>query len=227
MTSFQKMKENMILGQFLPGQIKEKNLLKAFNEIDREKYLPHKLRYLAYSDIEIKVEKKRYLMSPYCLAKILEKSEINSKDVVLLVGSGYGYESAIVSRISNTVMALEENVNFYNQAEINIKNNLIDNVVNINGQFSLGCEKFSPYDIIIFLGSLNEPGKILLNQLSNNGKLMICENYNFNLDESKLVMYTKVNNKIYKEYICDLNVPKLLLGDKNENIFSLENLDKE
>ena len=61
-----------------------------------------------------------------------------------------------------------------------------------------GCEKFSPYDIIIFLGSLNEARQKLLNQLSNNGKLMICENYNFNLDESKLVMYTKVNNKILK-----------------------------
>ena len=69
------------------------------------------------------------------MAKILEKSEIKSKDVVLLIGSGYGYESAIVSKISNTVMALEKDFNFHNQAEINIKNDLIDNVVNINGLF--------------------------------------------------------------------------------------------
>ena len=213
----------MILGQFLPGLIKDNNLLKAFNETDRERYLPNKLRNLAYSDTAIKVDKDRYLISPYCLAKILERSEIKSKDVVLLIGSGYGYESAIVSKISNTVIALEKDINFHNQAEINIKNDLIDNVLNVNGFFSEGCEKFSPFDIIIFLGSSWKPSKKLLTHISNNGKLMICENYSTDLDESQLFMYTKVNNKIFKEYICDLNVPKLLLEEENENIFSLEN----
>ena len=223
MTTFQKMKENMILGQFLPGLIKDKNLLKAFNEIDREKYLPDGLKHLAYSEINIKVDDNRYLISPYCLAKIIEKSDINTKDVVLLVGSGYGYESAIISKISSAVMALEENINFHKQAEINIKNNLIDNVVNINGQLFKGCEKFSPYDIIIFLGSTNKVNETLLNQLSNNGKLMICENYNANLDESKLFMYTKTNNNVFKEFICDLNIPKLIFYEDSKEVFSLEN----
>ena len=223
MSTFQKMKENMILGQFLPGMIKDKNLLKAFNEIDREKYLPHDLKHLAYSEINIKIADNRFLISPYCLAKIIEKSNINRKDVVLLVGSGYGYESAIISKISSAVMALEENINFHKQAEINIKNNLIDNVVNINGELFKGCEKFSPFDIIIFLGSVNKVNETLLNQLSNNGKLMICESYNANLDESKLFMYTKTNNNVFKEFICDLNIPKLIFYEDSKEVFSLEN----
>ena len=108
---------------------------------------------MAYSDINIKVDKKRYLMAPYC-SKIIEKSNIKSKDVVLLIGASFGYESAIISKLSNTVISLEENINFHRQAEINIKDSLIDNVVCINGNYSLGY-KFSPYDIIIFLGSAN------------------------------------------------------------------------
>ena len=68
------------------------------------------LKHLAYSDINIKVDKKRYLMSPYCLAKDNRKSNIKSKDVVLLIGSSYGYESAIISKISNTVISLEEKI---------------------------------------------------------------------------------------------------------------------
>ena len=55
-------------------------------KIEREKYLP-KMKHLAYSDINIKVDKERYLIAPYCLAKIIEKSKIKSKDVVLLIGS--------------------------------------------------------------------------------------------------------------------------------------------
>ena len=223
MSTFQKMKENMILGQFLPGMIKDESLLNAFNQVDREKYLPNNFKHLAYSDNSIKVIKERYLISPYSLAKMIEKSEVSSKDVVLLVGSGYGYESAILSKIASTVMALEEDANFHKQAEKNLKNNLIDNVVNINDKLSVGCQKYSPFDIIIILGSLNRPSENLLNQLSNNGKLMICESYNANLDESKLFAYTRINKSIYKECICDLNLPRLNFDYKHKSIFKLEN----
>ncbi len=223
MSTFQKMKENMIAGQFLPGLIKDEKLLKVFNEIDREKYLPNELKHLAYSESNIKVASDRYLVSPFFLAKIIEKSSIKTQDVVLLVGSNYGYESAIISKISSAVMALEEDINFHKQADINIKTNLIDNVVNINGSFLKGSEKFSPYDVIILLGSGKKPSEELLHQLANNGKLMICENYNANLDESKLFMYTKTNKNIIKEFICDLNIPKLIFDEEHRNTFSLEN----
>ena len=187
-------------------------MLSVFREIDREKYLPQNVKHLSYSDINIKVDKERYLIAPYCLAKIIEKSKIQSKDIVLLIGSSYGYESAKISKLANTVIGLEENINLHKKAENNIKNDLIDNVMNINGEFLSGCNQFAPYDIIIFLGSLNLPGEIILKQLSDNGKLLICENYNTNIDEGKLFMYTKTNKDIFKEYICDLNVPKLNFG---------------
>ena len=68
-------------------------------------------------------------------------------------------------------MALEEDINFHKQADINIRTNLIDNVVNINGAFLKGSEKFSPFDVIIILGSGKKPSEELLHQLANNGSL--------------------------------------------------------
>ena len=53
------MKENMISGQFLPGLIKNRDLLKVFNDVEREKYLPNNYKHLAYSDKNIKVEKEK------------------------------------------------------------------------------------------------------------------------------------------------------------------------
>ncbi|MBF96274.1 MAG: Protein-L-isoaspartate O-methyltransferase [Alphaproteobacteria bacterium MarineAlpha9_Bin4] len=222
MSTFQKMKENMIQGQFLPGLVKDENLLNIFRKIDRETYLGNNFKHMAYSDIHIRVSNQRYFISPFSLAKILDKSEINSKDVVLLVGSGCGYESAIVSKMASTVMALEENINFFKQAETHLTNNQIDNVMNINGSFLRGCKKYSPYDIIIILGSLEKPSEDLLNQLSDNGKLLVCENYEDNLDESKLFMYTKIKKKILREYVCDLNMPKLTFNIKKQTTFNLE-----
>ena len=52
---------------------------------------------------------------------------------------------------------------------------------------------------------------------------MICENFNANMDESKLFMYTKTNKNIFKEFICDLNIPKLIFDEEHKNTFSLEN----
>ena len=98
---------------------------------------------MAYSDLNIKVTKNRYFISPYSLAKIIDKAQINSKDVVLLVGGGTGYESKILSKIASTVMALEDNLDFYNQAETHLKNNQIENVININGNPLKGCKKYA------------------------------------------------------------------------------------
>ncbi len=216
------MKENMIISQFLPGLVKDKKLLSVFSEIDREEYLGNDFKHMAYSDIHIRVSSQRYFVSPFSLAKILDKAEIKSKDVVLLVGSGSGYESSIVSKIANTVMALEENINFYKQAETHLVNNQIENVVNVNGGFLRGCKKYAPYDIIIILGSLQKPSEELLNQLSHDGKLLICENYGYNLEESKLFVYTKIKKKFFKEYVCDLNIPRLTLNFEKQTSFSLE-----
>ena len=222
MTSYNRMRENMILGQFLPGLIKNATLLDTFRKIDREKYLPDGVRHMAYSDIHIKMSNNRYFVSPFALAKILEKANIESKEVVLLIGAGIGYESAILSKLSSTVMALEENISFYKQAEINLANNQIENVININGAFLKGCKKYAPYDKIIFLGSTNKSSEELLNQLSDFGQLLICENFEYNLDESKLVVYTKNKKKFYKENICDLNIPRLVFDYNDNSSFALE-----
>ena len=220
MTTFEKMKENMILNQFLPGLVKNEVLLKVFKEVDREEYLDNHYKHMAYSDFHIKVSDERYFISPFSLAKMLDKANLNPKDVVMLIGSGNGYESEILSKISSTVIAIEESLKFYKFAENKIITNQIENVINVNGSFLSGCKKYAPYDIILILGSLNRPSEELFKQLSKDGKLMVCENYNNNFEESRLFMYTKINKKIFKEYICDLNLPKLILTTEEKTSFT-------
>lgn len=220
MSTFEKMKENMILNQFLPGLVKNEVLLKVFKEVDREAYLDDDNKHMAYSDFHIKMFEHRYFISPFSLAKMLDKANINSKDVVMLIGSGTGYESEILSKIASTVIAIEENLDFFKLAEKKVVSNQIENVVNLNGNFLNGCKKYSPYDIILILGALNKPSEELLNQLSSDGKLLVCENYDNNFEESRLFMYTKLNKKIFKEYICDLNIPRLILTSEEKTSFT-------
>ncbi len=222
MATFQKMRENMISGQFLPGLVKNKKLLEVFNEIDREKYLPNNTKHMAYSDVHIKLENQRYSISPFTLAKIIETANILAKDVVMIIAAGTGYESAIISKIAGAVVATEESSTLFNQAEENLKNNFAENIININCSHFLGLKKHAPYDKIIILGSVIKPPKEIISQLAKNGKLLSCENYDDNLEESKLFIYNKVGNKIFREYVCDLNLPKLDLNTKENDIFNFE-----
>ncbi len=209
MTNFTKMRENMILSQFLPGLVKSETLIDVFSETSREQFLPDKYKPLAYSDINIKINKNRFLISPFNFAKILQVSEIKEKDVVLLIGSGLGYEASILSKISATVISLEEDKLFYNLAEENIKNLDRDNIINVFGTFKNGYIKHAPYDFIIILGCFDNVDNKLLEQLSGKGKLLVCETISSEVNESKLYAYFKTNTGIVKRQLFDLNLPKL------------------
>ena len=69
MTNFSEMRENMILGQFLPGLIKDETLINIFSAMPREEFLEEQYKQLAYSDSNINIKKNRSLMSPFSAAK--------------------------------------------------------------------------------------------------------------------------------------------------------------
>ena len=108
MTNFPQMRKNMILGQFLPASIKNNKILRTYETMARETFLPNNHKSIAYSDLNIKVNKKRHLPSPLNSAKILQEANFTGKEVVLLIGANYGYEAAIISSMVETIIAIEE-----------------------------------------------------------------------------------------------------------------------
>ena len=221
MTSFKKMRENMILGQFLPGLIKNKKIIEIFSNVEREFFLNEDLKALAYSDLNLRIKKNRYLVSPFNFAKILETSEIKEKEMVLLIGSGVGYETMIMSKIAGTVISMEEDKDLFKISEENLNNFDLENVVNVNFFHSDGFEKHAPYDVIIILGAIDEPNEKILKQLSDKGRLLVCETVHSNLEESKLTVYYKYKSNYVKRKLFDLNLPKLLSLKKESNLFKL------
>ena len=77
MTNFAHMRKNMILGQFLPESIKDKKILKAYETISREKFLPDQFKPMAYSDLNIKITQSRYIPSPLNAAKIFQEASFS------------------------------------------------------------------------------------------------------------------------------------------------------
>ena len=207
MTNFAQMRKNMILGQFLPASIKNNEILKIYETLAREKFLPNYHKPIAYSDLNFKVTQKRHLPSPLNSAKIFQEANFTGKEVVLLIGANYGYEAAILSSMVETVIAIEEDIKLFNLGERNIKDLNIENLVFLNSNHSNGYKKLGLYDVIINIDLSSHINNELIDQLVDRGKIFFCEQHNNEVKESKLSVIYKSKNGFFKQSLFDINIP--------------------
>ncbi len=221
MTNFNQMRQNMILGQFLPGLIKNNRVLEAFQAVPRESFLPEIFKDISYSDLNIKIGNRRFIPSPFNAAKILQEANFKGNEVVLLIGSNYGYEAVVASQMVDTIIAIEEDKKLKEFSEKKFYDFKIENLVLLNEKHERGHKKLGPYDIIISLDPLIKITQNLLGQLVEGGKLFYCEKYNSEVYESKLNVYYKLNKKYIKEKLFDLNIPSCINSDDTNKSFKL------
>ena len=207
MTNFTQMRKNMILGQFLPASIKNNKILKSYETLARESFLPNHHKPIAYSDLNVKVTQKRYLPSPLNSAKIFQEANFSGKEVVLLIGANYGYEAAILSSMVETVIAIEEDKKLFNLGESNFKNLNIENLIFLNSNHNNGYKKLGLYDVIISIDLSFDINNELINQLVDKGKIFFCEQHNNEVRESKLNVIHKSKNGFFKQSLFDINIP--------------------
>ena len=207
MTNFAQMRKNMILGQFLPASIKNNKILKSYETLARESFLPNHHKPIAYSDLNVKVTDKRYLPSPLNSAKIFQEANFSGKEVVLLIGANYGYEAAILSSMVETVIAIEEDKKLFNLGESNFKNLNIENLIFLNSNHNNGYKKLGLYDVIISIDLSFDINDELINQLVDKGKIFFCEQHNNEVRESKLNVIHKSKNGFFKQSLFDINIP--------------------
>ena len=207
MTNFPQMRKNMILGQFLPESIKNEKILKAYQSISREKFLPTQYKSMAYSDLNIKIDQSRYIPSPLNSAKIFQEASFTGKEIVLLIGANYGYEAVVLSSMVDTIIAIEEDIKLTSFADNNIKSLNIENLVLLNSKHYNGYKKLGLYDIIICLDLRYLVNEQLINQLVEKGKIFFCEQHNNEVRESKLSVIHKSKKSYIKETLFDINIP--------------------
>ena len=220
MSNFSQMRNNMILGQFLPASIKNNKILKIYKTLSREVFLPDPYKPIAYSDLNIKVSQTRHLPSPLNSAKIFQEANFTGKEVVLLIGASYGYEAVILSGLVETVIAIEEDTKLFNLGERNIKDLNIENLVFLNSNHSNGYKKLGLYDVIVNIDLSSLINNALIEQVVDKGKIFFCEQHNNELRESKLSVIHKSKNGFFKQSLFDINIP-FVSNVHNINDFNL------
>lgn len=163
---------NMVDSQIHTSGVVDPALLEAFETVPREMFVPENLRNIAYCDEEIAIGEGRFLLEPLTLSRMIQEINPSPDDVVLDIGGATGYAAAILSFVTSTVVALEENESFLNKAETVWKELGLCNIVGKAASLKDGYPEKAPFDIILLNGAVPEIPHNLCEQLSPGGRLV-------------------------------------------------------
>lgn len=165
-------RQAMIDSQIHPMGVVSEPLLRAFDIVPREVFVAEGQAGICYADEDLKISEDRYLMEPSVLARLIQAAAPTENDVALTIGSGIGYNAAILSQLVSTVVALEENQALIDQAQASWDMLTYCNIAGIKGKLAEGAPNNAPYDIIIINGAICEIPTAIKEQLCVGGRLL-------------------------------------------------------
>ena len=205
---FKLARKNMVENQIRANKVTSLDVINAFLDVPREKFVPDALQEISYVDEDIQLSRNRFMMKPMILARLFQSLNLKGNENILHVGSNSGYGSAILSRMCSSVISLESDKKLFETSIHTFSNMGFDNVVPLHGSMENGVEKEAPFDIIFIEGSIETEPKSLFGQLNENGKLIaIIRPANIKIGKAKL--FFKISNEIGLENLFDAQVSKL------------------
>ncbi len=152
--------------------ISEKSVLKAIGDVERHKFVPEAMKHYSYDDVALPIGYGQTITQPFTVAFMTQSLKLNPGDKVLEIGTGSGYQAAILLKMGMEVYSIERNVDIFYRTR-----KLFDEMgLRINtkcGDGTLGWEEFAPYDgILVTAGSPTIPNS-LKQQLALGGRMVI------------------------------------------------------
>lgn len=172
MIDFAAAREAMVDCQVRPSDVTRYPIIEAMLAIPREEYLPESQRPVAYLGEHMPLAPGRVLLDPRVFAKMLDAINVTSSDLVLDIGCGRGYSSAVLARMSEAVIALEEVPELAEQAEEILSAQSVDNVIVESGPLAEGVPGQGPYDAIIIEGGVEVLPEAITDQLKIGGRIV-------------------------------------------------------
>lgn len=171
MTDFVTRRITMVDTQVRPSDVTKFPIIDAMLTVAREDFVPDDKREAAYADAHVDLGAGRVVMDPRTLAKMLEAVDIQPDEMVLDVGAGLGYSSALAGRLGEAVIALEEDADHAAAAGRILAEAGIDNAAAVHGTLAEGAAKHGPYDVILLQGAVEYIPDQLTSQLNDGGRI--------------------------------------------------------
>lgn len=206
-------RQHMIDGQLRPNEVNDEKIIRAIESVNREKFVPKALSGVAYLDDDIEVAPGRRLMEPMVFARLVDAAHIKNTDLVLDVGCATGYSSAVLGRLAEAVVALEEDEALIASATDILAVESCDNVAVVSGPLKAGLAAQGPYDVIFINGMIDEIPDALVDQIAEGGRLICILN---DQGVGKACYVTSDQGVISKRILFDASVHELVAFKKPE-----------
>ncbi|WP_417742770.1 protein-L-isoaspartate O-methyltransferase family protein [Salipiger sp.] len=171
MTDFATRRRMMVDTQVRPSDVTKFPIIDAMLRIPREAFVPASEKEAAYAGRNVRLAKDRVVLEPRTLAKMLDAVNIDNDDLVLDIGAGFGYSSAVIARIAEAVVAVEDDETFTAEAQSLLVEHG-DNVVFHEGALAEGAAEHGPYDAIVIEGGVAQLPEAITAQLKDGGRIV-------------------------------------------------------
>lgn len=200
MINFKIARQEMLEKQLKQRSITSTHVLKAFEEVDRHLFVREENITLTYDDYPLPIGFGQTISQPYITALMTELLHPSKDEFILEIGTGSGYQTAILSKLAKFVVSVERIRELVEYAKSNMKKANIENVSIMYGDGTLGWRDSAPYDGIIVTAGTPEIPESLLNQLKIGGRMVIPVGEN---GVHKLQLVLKEENDIIVKNVID------------------------
>lgn len=212
MEDFAGARTKMVDSQLRTVDVTDYGILSAMGEIPRERFVPARMKPLAYIDEDILIKEAgngnpaRYLMEPGPLARLVQLAEVKPADIVLDVGCGTGYSTAVLARLANSVLAVECDPELGAAATQTLVDLGIANAAVVTGPLEEGYPSEGPFDVIFVGGAMEVVPEKLLPQLKDGGRLVGVIGYGLS---GVATLFTKSGGEIGRRIAFNAHVRPL------------------
>ena len=194
---FDDQRKKMVTTQLIPRGIVDKNVIDAFLKVPRECFVSDEWKEFAYKDHPLTIGFKQTISQPYIVALMMSLINIENTDNVLEIGTGCGYQTALLAEIAEAVYTIERIEELLLSAKRTLKSLEYKNIYFKIGDGCLGWvnafPSISEFDKIIISAASPDKPENLLSQLKNGGKLIVPQGI---FSRQELIVYEKIDNEI-------------------------------
>jgi protein-L-isoaspartate(D-aspartate) O-methyltransferase len=198
------LREKMARDDIAAGGVTDPRVLESMRTTPRHEFVPPPQRHLAYVDMALPIGEKQTISGPFVVAYMTERLEPRATDLVLEIGTGSGYQAAVLSPLVKTVYSIEINKPLGEKAARILARLGYKNVITKIGDGFQGWAEHAPFDKIIVTCSPEEIPEPLVEQLAEGGRMVIPVGERY---DQMLVLLTKRGGEMVRESL----VPSLFV----------------
>ncbi len=166
---FEELRDFMVQTQLIPRGIHDERVLRAMRKVPRHLFVDESSRYKAYEDMALPINEGQTISQPYMVAVMTELLELKGTEKVLEVGTGSGYQAAILAELSKKVYTIERFEKLAQEAEEKFRALGYNNINVRTGDGTLGWTEEAPFDRIIITAGTPRVPDPLIQQLAQGG----------------------------------------------------------